>query len=388
MIQSGIDRLLADAPAWKKARLALVTNHAAFTSYNIPVRLALQQHAFNLVRLFSPEHGLDVKGVDGQPMNDGMDPLSGLPVTSLYGHKLSPATEDLSDVDFVLFDIPDIGARFYTYLWTMTHVMESCAANGKTLVVLDRPNPLSGKMDLAEGPLLEESQSSFIGRWSIPVRHSCTLGELARYFNETRSIKCNLQVITCEGWKRDMFLSGWDTTFVAPSPAICHVHSMLLYPGLCLLEATNISEGRGTEHSFRAVGAPWIDGKAIETVVNNMALDEVTATATHFKPREGKYAGQQCGGVYFEVVEPDFFQPVFFGLLLVKFLKDMYPQWFEWSPYPTLVNPTGKQHLDKLLGIAESEKIFDLPRPKFIATARRITGAGDWAEQMAPFLLY
>jgi len=190
-ILSGIDLLLASPPAWKGKRIGLVTNHAAVTSGFQSVRMALLQKGFNLVKLFSPEHGLDTSGADGQLMHDGLDKLTGLPIISLYSHKVAPTREDLEDTDVLLFDIPDVGARFYTYLWTMTHVMEACAAHQKMFVLADRPNPLSGNLHLAEGPMLEEANChSFIGRWSIPVRHSCTLGELANYFNVDRKIGC------------------------------------------------------------------------------------------------------------------------------------------------------------------------------------------------------
>ena len=160
MIHFGIDVLLANHPSWKKDRMGLITNHAATTFDITPSREALLQQQFNLIKLFSPEHGLDVKGADGHEMKDGTDVLTGLPVISLYSTKLAPSKEDLADIDIVLFDIPDVGSRFYTYLWTMTNVMEACAQNKKKFVLLDRPNPISGNTELCEGPILDESQAS------------------------------------------------------------------------------------------------------------------------------------------------------------------------------------------------------------------------------------
>jgi uncharacterized protein YbbC (DUF1343 family) len=350
----------------------------------------LLRHEFNICKLFSPEHGLDVQGADGHAMKDGSDALTGLPITSLYSSKLAPSKEDLADIDMVLYDIPDVGARFYTYLWTMTYVMEACAVNQKKLVILDRPNPVSGNLELAEGPMLDESQASFIGRWAIPIRHSCTLGELALYFNATRNIKCDLEVIKCEGWERNDFQPGWSLRFIPTSPAIQSFESMLLYPGLCLLEATNISEGRGTDRSFCCAGAPWIKGEAIAGILNEMGLDDVNVTPFTFTPADSnsKYYQQVCGGVEMEVREPAFFQSVSYGLILIRLIKQMYPGLFEWRPYPTLVNPTGKQHLDKLLGIAGSEQLFELPLPKFIAEITRLTQCRDWKEEISGYLLY
>ena len=389
-INFGIDILLASSPSWKKDRIGLVTNHAATTKYSNPSREALLKEQFNIQKLFSPEHGLDVSGADGHEMKDGTDALTSLPIISLYSTKLAPSREDLEGLDIILFDIPDVGSRFYTYLWTMTHVMEACAANQKKLVILDRPNPVSGNMDLAEGPILDESLASFIGRWAIPVRHSCTLGELALYFNASRNMQYDLEVIKCEGWERNFFQPDWGTRFVPTSPAIQSFESMLLYPGLCLLEATNISEGRGTDYSFCCAGAPWIRGEAIAGILNEMGLDDLTVIPIKFTPTDtnSKYYQQLCGGVQLEVREPAFFQSVSYGLILIRLIKQMYPQHFAWAPYPTLVNPTGDQHLDKLLGIADSEQLFELPLPKFIAEITKITQCRGWKEAIHDYLLY
>ncbi len=389
-VRFGIDVLLTDHPSWKKDRIGLVTNHAATTNDLVPSREALLKQQFNLQKLFSPEHGLDVQGVDGHEMKDGNDVLTGLPVTSLYSSKLAPSEEDLADLDIILFDIPDVGSRFYTYLWTMTHVMEACARNKKKLMILDRPNPVSGNIELAEGPMLDESQASFIGRWSIPIRHSCTLGELAMYFNASRNIQCDLEVIRCEGWDRNDFQPDWGIRFIPTSPAIQNFQSMLLYPGLCLLEATNISEGRGTDNPFRLAGAPWIKGEVIAGILNDMGLDDVIVAPIKFTPTDKhcKYYNELCGGVELEVREPSFFQSVSYGLILIRLIKQIYPRFFEWKPYPTLVNPTGKQHLDKLLGMADSERIFELPLPKFIAEVTRLTQCRDWKEEISEYFLY
>ncbi len=387
-IRFGIDRLLHTQPSWKEQRIGFVTNHAATTHDLLPSRKALQEHSFHLVTLFSPEHGLDMVGADGHEMHDGTDLLTGLPVTSLYSSKLAPSSEDLSGIDILLFDIPDVGSRFYTYLWTLTYTMEACAKSGKKLVVLDRPNPISGNLDLAEGPMLDELQASFIGRWAMPVRHSCTLGELALYFNAIKNIGCNLEVISCEGWERNFFQPDWGIRFVPTSPAIQSFETMLLYPGMCLLEATNISEGRGTDRAFTVAGAPWINGTDIAGIFHAMGLDEIEVTALEFTPGDSKYTGQVCRGIQVSPREPGYFQPVFFGLLLIRVIRERYPEHFAWAPYPTLVNPTGRQHLDKLLGIENSEALFELSLPKFIAAITRLTRCGEWKEAVGEYLLY
>lgn len=179
----GINQLLNQSFNFKEKRIALVCNAASVTNYGVATRIALLKKGFKIVRLFTPEHGLNAAGVDGQYQADGIDSKTGVPITSLYGNNFAPKREDFEGVDLVVFDLPDIGCRFYTYLWTMTYIMEACNAFGLPLIIADRPNPIGGDLSQAEGPFLDEQNcSSFIGRWSIPIRHSCTLGELARYF--------------------------------------------------------------------------------------------------------------------------------------------------------------------------------------------------------------
>ncbi|MBC9909002.1 exo-beta-N-acetylmuramidase NamZ family protein [Chitinophaga varians] len=388
---SGIDILLANPPAWKDRSIGLVTNHAACTVDFKPVRQALLAAGFRVKRLFSPEHGLDTIGVDGAEMKDGMDPLTGLPVTSLYGDKLAPDQEDLAEIDLLLFDVPDIGCRFYTYLWTMTHVMEACALHGKPLVIADRPNPLSGRLDLAEGPLLDESHcSSFIGRWRMPVRHSCTLGELALYFKSAGSSQTlrnafELEVVRCHHWQRTLFYPQWRASFVPTSPAIPCFESALLYPGLGLLEATNISEGRGTATPFRVAGAPWMDGALITQRINTLCSNGVYARPVSFQPAEGKYTGQKCHGVMLHVTDPAVFRPVAYGWWLIRLIKQLHPDVFAWASYPTYVNHTGARHLDLLTGLEGAASLIDGIDDKDIS---RYTGPGDWREKIAPHLLY
>jgi len=358
----------------------------------------LLEAGFRVVKLFSPEHGLSAMGPDGHLMRDTVDGLTGLPVISLYGDRLAPASEDLADVDLVLFDIPDIGSRFYTYLWTMTHVLEACARFGRPVVVADRPNPLSGRLALAEGPMLDEvSCASFIGRWALPVRHSCTLGELAGFFNTIRGIGCELEVVACTGWDRGFFPP--ERSFVPLSPAIPSFESALLYPGLCLFEATNVSEGRGTAMPFRVVGAPWMRAGEVVDVFNRRVCGVVagvasagacgvTARAVEFVPAEGKYAGRGCAGVMLHVTDMAVFRPVETGCLLLAVIRELHPGLFEWAPYATHVNPRGVGHLDLLLGVRGAEALFESGLMIEQAGIRKVTDAGDWADRIGSFLLY
>jgi uncharacterized protein YbbC (DUF1343 family) len=274
----------------------------------------------------------------------------------------------------------------------MSHVLEACAALDVPLVIADRPNPLSGNLALAAGPLLDEAHcSSFIGRWSIPVRHSSTLGELARYFNASRNIGCRLDVVSCQNWRREMVYSDWRNSFVPLSPAIPAFESALLYQGLCLLEATNCSEGRGTATPFRVVGAPWLRAAETADLFNATVAEipgQVFARPVSFTPTEAIYGGQKCNGVMFHVADFADFRPLDAGLLMVKVIKGLHPGAFEWATYPTHVNPTGRNHLDLLLGMAGAESVFDGPLAEFVAATRKLTDPGDWSNRMQPFLLY
>jgi uncharacterized protein YbbC (DUF1343 family) len=388
MICFGVDEIILQNPTWKKKALGLVTSDAATTITGILSRTALLQAGFNIVCLFSPEHGISAKAPDGEAQQDGIDAITHLPIISLYGNKSMPSANDLENIDIVLFDIPDIGARFYTYLWTLTYVLEACALNHKQLIVLDRPNPVSGNFNAAEGPLLEDTTSSFIGRWNIPIKHSSTLGELALYFNSTKNIGANLTVVPVKNWDRDSFVTNWQTNFVPTSPAIHSPNSMHLYPGLCLLEATNISEGRGSQYSFETAAAPWLQTNEIVSFINQSFGDEIKASAITFTPTSGKYANTICKGIHFEVIDPAYCKPVFFGLLLLYIIRAKHPEQFLWAPYKTAVNPSGKNHLDKLLGMHHAEQLFDLPLPQFMATCTKITHTPNWQEQMRSYLLY
>jgi uncharacterized protein YbbC (DUF1343 family) len=388
MICFGIDEIIHQNPAWKTKQIGLVTSDAATTNTGILSRTALVQAGFNIVCLFSPEHGISAKAPDGEAQQNGMDKITDLPIISLYGNKYMPTAQDLENIDIVLFDIPDIGARFYTYLWTLTYVLEACATNHKQLIVLDRPNPVSGNFDSSEGPFLEDESSSFIGRWNIPIKHSSTLGELALYFNSTKNIGASLTVVPVKNWDRDSFVTNWETNFVPTSPAIQNPNSMLLYPGLCLLEATNISEGRGSDFSFETAAAPWLQTSEIVSFINQSFGDEIKATSISFTPASGKYINTLCKGIHFEVIDPVYYKPVFFSLLLVYLIRAKHPQAFLWAPYKTAVNPSGENHLDKLLGINNAQKLFELPLPQFIANCTKLTHCAGWPEQMIPYLLH
>lgn len=379
-IQYGVDQLIMQPAAWRQKNIALVTNDAALTTSGMPSRVALLKAGFHLTTLFSPEHGISRTGEDGALQPSGMDELTGLPIISLYGDKLAPAADDLDAIDIVLFDIPDIGCRFYTYLWTMTQVMEACAKHQKELIILDRPNPIGGVLVNAEGPMLHPACSSFIGRWNIPLKHACTLGELARYFAATQNMKLALQVIPVQEYRRS-FTALQELDFVPTSPAMTNSASAFFYPGTGLLEGINVNEGRGTDTPFTVLGAPWLNAAAVlELLLPN--TKGFTASVTIYTPASGLYAGERCNGIALQLTEPDKLMAVQTGLHIIQSILKVHPQSVQERLYPTVANPTGKGHLDRLLGLPGS---FDLLLKGAEIDTRLY---GEWEEKMLTHLLY
>ncbi len=388
-VQCGVDQFAFHPGSWKHRRFAMVTNHAASTASYVPSRQALLDQGCQIVRLFSPEHGLDAVGPDGHFMAGGADPLTHLPVVSLYGEKFAPDEEDLRDVDAVLFDLPDVGCRCYTYLWTLSHVMEACELWNTQLIVLDRPNPVSGLMALAEGPMLDERHcSSFIGRWSIPLRHSCTYGELAGFWQATRTSSLELEIVPAAGWRRSMFYPEQQSSFVPTSPAITNFEACLLYSGLCLLEATNLSEGRGTPLSFRVAGAPWLNSVAVTSALNRSGIAGAVVRHVTFVPESGKYRDEGCNAIMLHVEDATVFHPVSTALKIIWQIRQMHPDHFEWAHYPTHANPTGETHLNKLLGIRDAEHLFDQQQSDFTRSIESLLDVSAWSETIGPHLLY
>ena len=386
-LQFGIDIVLKNEPNWKMDRIAMLTNDAAITKTGMISRLALKNAGFNLIKIFSPEHGIKTIGEDGAYMQDGLDEITGLKVISLYGEKYMPTADDLIDIDVMLFDIPDAGTRFYTYLWSMTYWIEAAAKMNKNIIILDRPNPLGGNQSLIEGPMLDENISSFIGRLNIPVKHQCTLGELALYFNATQLWNANINVIACEGWKREYLFYDWFLKWVNPSPALQNFEATLLYPGLCFFEATNVSVGRGTPYSFEWIGAEWLNIPAMMLVAQNILKEDLKIESLSL-PISIDGNTKETKGIRIKIIEPKFYSAVINGLILLKLVKDMHPKAFKWMPYKTNANPTGENHLSLLLGIPNAEAIFDLPLQQWLQKMSVLIKVDQWKKEIAPYLLY
>ncbi len=308
-------------------RVGLVTNQTGRTGTGTATIDALSQAPnVKLVALFSPEHG--IRGLVDAEVADSRDESTGLPIHSLYGKTRKPSAESLAGVDLLVYDIQDIGTRFYTYISTMGLVLEAAKERGIGVVVLDRPNPIGGLA--VAGPVRDPGFESFIAHHAIPVRHGMTVGELALLFNAERNIHADLTVVACEGWRRGDLFDQTGLLWVNPSPNMRSLTAALIYPGVGLLEMSNLATGRGTDTPFERFGAPWIDPVAFALELNRQDLPGVRFTPIRFAPKERQYAGQGCGGVQVAITDRARFEPVGMGLAIALSLRKLHRD--EWKP--------------------------------------------------------
>jgi uncharacterized protein YbbC (DUF1343 family)/CubicO group peptidase (beta-lactamase class C family) len=323
-VLTGIDVLERDAFAVLKGRrIGLITNHTGVSrSGKTTVELLHGAKDVELKALFSPEHGI-AGALDVSKIGDARDEKTGLPIFSLYGESRTPSAESLSGLDTLVFDIQDIGARFYTYPSTMGNAMKAAAKHGLRFVVLDRPNAING-MDV-EGPVLDDGGQSFVGYHTVAVRHGLTVGELATMFNAEMNLGCDLQVIRCEGWQRGDYFDRTSLSWINPSPNMRSLTAAVLYPGIGLLETTNLSVGRGTDRPFEVLGAPWFDGPKVASALNAANLPGVRFVPVRFTPESSKFAKEECGGVNIIATDRDIFRPVFAGVKIAETLRKLHP---------------------------------------------------------------
>ena len=328
-VLTGLDVLKRDNFAPLKGKnIAVVTNHTARDrDGNHIIDLLVKAEGVKIVALFSPEHGL--YGTLDEKVGHGVDEKTGLKVWSLYGQTRRPTEEMLKGVDTIVFDIQDVGARFYTYSATMGICMEEAAKNKLAMFVLDRPNPITGLN--VDGPTADEKHLGFTAFRRIPVAHGMTFGELAQLFNkEFGGINCDLHVIKMENWKRSMWWDETGLTWVNPSPNMRNLTQAALYPGVCLVEATNLSVGRGTDQPFEVIGAPWIDGRKLSAAMNGSNLPGVRTYPIEFTPSKGSKLGtQKCSGIFFLVTDRNALQPVRTGVTLAHHLFKIHGDKFE-----------------------------------------------------------
>lgn len=320
-------------------RVGLITNHTGKNrTGRSTVELFREASGVRLERLFSPEHGL--YGDVDRKVSSFVDPNTGLTVHSLYGQTRRPTPEMLEGLDALVFDIQDIGARFYTYISTMGYAMEEAAKAGIRFIVLDRPNPINGSQ--VEGPILESHRLSFTGYFPLPVRHGMTVGELAMLFNEENRLGAKLEVIKLEGWQRSLWLDETDLPWVNPSPNIRDLGQATLYTAVGLLESTNLSVGRGTDTPFEVFGAPWINANRLTQTLQKRKLPGLKITPAHFTPTNDHYRGKRCHGLRVELTDRNRLRTVATGLEMARAVFRLYPRHFQ---------------LEKLVGMTGSEAV-------------------------------
>ena len=325
-------------------RIGLVTNMTGVNQKLTPtIELFVDHPGINLTALYGPEHGIRGDAKEGEGVQSSIDPYTNLPVYSLYGDSRKPTKEMLESVDVIVFDLQDIGSRYFTYIYTMAYVMEACGEQGKQFVVLDRPNPISG--DRIEGNLVEEDVRSFVGLLPIPNRHGMTVGELAQLFKYKFGYNCDLTVVPMEGWLRSMYFDDTPVLWVPPSPNTTNIDMNVLYPGTCLIEGTNLSEGRGTTRPFEWIGAPYVDGQRLAKVFNEKKIEGVIARPISFKPTYQKHMNVICSGIQLHIVDRRILNAWETGLLLIETIAEMYPKDFSF-----IENGQKKYFFDLLAG--------------------------------------
>lgn len=390
---TGLERLFRDgaraAGLVRNDRIGLLVHPA---SIDATARHALELlggwDELRVVRLFAPEHGLWGHEQDMEPVARSIDPHTGLSVVSLYGTgraSLRPAPAELAGLAAIVCDLQDVGSRYYTFVYTLSFVMEAARDAGLPVVVLDRPNPIAGEQ--VEGPVLAPELSSFVGRYPLPVRHGMTVGELALLFNGGFGIGCDLRVVEMEGWRRSMPFEETGLPWVPPSPNMPTPATARVYPGGCLIEGTNLSEGRGTTTPFELVGAPWLDGLKLAEALRRQDLDGVLFRPASFRPMFQKHAGSSCRGVQVIVTHQERFRPFATYLALLREARLQSPQQFDWR---TEVYEFEDERLaiDLLLGLPDLRPMLEAEAPLAEMEALWRDGLEAFAERRRRFLLY
>ncbi len=388
-MRSGLDALLADLSPLRGRRVGVCCNHTAVDRRLDHLLDHLRAARVPVRRVFTPEHGLhataqDMISVDGEDAETA--------IVSLYGNSaasLRPAPALLADLDVLLFDIQDIGSRYYTYQATLGYLMEVAAQTGTEIWVLDRPNPIDGLT--LEGNIVRPGFTSFVSAWPLAVRHGMTMGELATFFKKILKINAPLRVLRCDGWQREQYLDDTDLPWVYPSPNMPTLETAILYPGMCLIEGTNLSEGRGCTRPFHLTGAPFLDARRFQELCRAGAadarIDGVAFRAATFEPRFQKFAGQPCNGVEITVTDRHRLDPFLLGLVVLEAALRAAPDHFRWrtETYEFVDTPIA---IDLLCGSSEirvglESKIAPLELVGGHAEERRL-----WEEQREMCLLY
>lgn len=309
-------------------RIGLLTNLTGVNhKLETTIDLFHQHKKLQLTALFGPEHGIRGEVQEGKLIESSIDPYTGIPIYSLYNKEKKPNVEMLKEVDVVFCDLQDIGARYYTFIYSLANTMQICGQEGKKVVVLDRPNPINGQS--VEGNIVEKDFQSFVGKFPISVRHGMTIGELALLFKHEFGVDCELEVIPMDGWSREKYFDQTDLFWVSPSPNTTNMDMCVLYPGTCLVEGTNLSEGRGTTRPFEVIGAPFMDSRKLADKLNGLNMEGVRFRPAVFKPMYQKHAGEVCEGVQIHVADRIKLQPFEMGILILETIYKLYPDKLE-----------------------------------------------------------
>lgn len=337
----------------------------------------------NLVALFGPEHGIRGDAQAGAKVDSAIDPLTQLPVHSLYGKTQRPTADMLRDLDAIIIDLQDGGVRFYTFVATALYVMAAARAAGISVIILDRPAPINGAR--VEGPILNPDYSSFVGPAPLPIRYGLTIGELARLLNERGKVHCDLTVIPLGNWSRVMWTDDTGLPFVPSSPNLPTLDAMTLYPGACLIEGTNLSEGRGTTRPFEYIGAPWIKAEPLAAQLNALKLAGLRFRPVYFAPTFSKHQSQLCAGVHIYVSDRERFQPVAAMLRVLQTVKRSYPDRFGWRQ---AWQPGRQRPIDLLWGGDRLRRQIDADRPVAELVAAWQPGLQEFERLRRDYMLY
>jgi uncharacterized protein YbbC (DUF1343 family)/CubicO group peptidase (beta-lactamase class C family) len=374
VVLNGIDVLEKENfKSLENLRVGLVTNHTGRNFAGKPtIDILSAAKNLKLVALFSPEHG--IRGTVDDKVSDSTDEKTGLPIYSLYGETRRPKPEQLQNLDALVFDIQDIGTRFYTYISTLQNVLEEAAKAGKPVFVLDRPNPING-VDV-EGAIADADKLSFVATHTIPVRHGMTIGEMAQMLNSERNIKADLRVVKMQSWRRDLWFDQTNQLWINPSPNMRSLTEATLYPGIGLLEFTNLSVGRGTDTPFEIVGAPWIDAQKLAAYLNERNIAGVRFVPRKFTPTASVFKGEECSGVNIVVTDRKVFKPVRTGIEIAVALKRLFPG--DWKH---------EKYLNLLVNREAFERVVRADAPEEIEKSWA-AGLENFMKRRAQFLLY
>jgi uncharacterized protein YbbC (DUF1343 family) len=385
-VRPGLEVLLGDSLHLVRGkRVGLVTNQAGVDTRGISAVDRLAAAGVELVALFSPEHGFRGTEDPGAAVNSTVDSATGLPIYSLYGRNSAPTDSMLAGIDLLLVDLQDAGARYYTYLWTTVGVLRAAGRQGIRVVLLDRPNPIGGAV---QGNVLDTAYRSPVGMLAVPMRHGMTLGELTLLARHDLGLNTDLVVVPAAGWRRAMYLDQTGLPFVPPSPNLRTLEALVHYPGLCLFEGTVLSVGRGTEHPFEQIGAPWLDTALVLQRLRSAGLEGVAFRGVRFTPRrpgDGRYADTSVAGIRLSVVDRDRYDPTRVALALMEAVDATAPI--------DIVLPEAR-HLRRLYGTAELDRLLDTapgaarPRRWQALADGWAAGVQDFLERRESFLLY